>query len=573
MSSYRSTYLEDFVIDQILSAYRALADSSDDRSVDVRQNDRPEHGDYSTNLAMVEASKRGVAPRALAEQLIQNLSASLPEEDIAKWEVAGPGFINVHLTPHRIQQALRAILAEAESYGRQALGVGTRLQVEFVSSNPTGPLTVGHGRQAVLGDVLAILYDWLGYDVHREYYFNDEGRQIILLTDSNAEWILNEKYGKEPEIPEGGYQGEYMKDVASGTIDANEHIRQGIEALKAEKPADASRQDLYAHVKLEVIRDETVQFIVRRIKQDLEHLGVRFDTWFSEATLHRSGEVDAALEILRERNAAYEEDGAVWLRAEEHGGAKDSVLIRSDGTPTYLMVDIAYHINKHHRGFERVVNVQGADHHAEQTCVKAALRILGYPETFLDYAVHQFVSLKEKGEVLKMSTRAGRFVTLRELIDELGRNIVRYFMISRKPEAHLDFDLDLARAESLDNPATYVQYAHTRIASIFRKAETPEIEWADVDLAPLVEPEELELIKKLDRFPAILRTAADDFAPHLLAEYALDLSRSFHAYYDKHRILTDDEGLTRARLALLRALQTSLRSSLDILGMDAPVEM
>jgi arginyl-tRNA synthetase len=573
MSAYRRTYLEDSVIEQILEAFRALPDASQSPRFDVHQSDRPEFGDYSTNIAMIEASKSGTDPRALAERLAQALSASLPKADFVKCEVAGPGFINLFLTPHRIQRALQAVLAEADGYGRQNLGAGETLQVEFVSSNPTGPLTVGHGRQAVLGDVLATLYERLGWSVEREYYFNDEGRQIILLTDSNAERILEKEFGKEPEIPEGGYQGEYMKDVAGGTIAANADIRQGIEALRLEKREGLSRQDLYSHVELEVIRGETVQLVIQGIKRDLNALGVVFNTWFSEATLHRSGEVDAALERLKAGGGTYPKDGAVWLKAEEYGGTKDSVLIRSDGSPTYLMVDIAYHINKRNRGFDYVINVQGADHHAEQSCMKAAMRILGYPDDWLSYAVHQFVSLKEGGETLKMSTRAGRFVTLRDLVDELGKDVVRYFMISRKPEAHLEFDLDLARAESLDNPVTYIQYAHTRIASVFRKAGEPEVDWTSVDLSPLVEPEELELIKALDRFPEVVRTAAYDFAPHLLAEYALDLSRSFHAYYDKHRVLSDDESLSRARLALLRALQTVLRNGLDALGMDAPSEM
>ncbi len=555
MPTYRNTRLKDFVEDQVLRAYRTLHAVSKTVAVDIRQSDRPEFGDYSTNVAMIEASKSGANPRALAEDLSRALSASLPKEDFVKCEVAGPGFINLFLTPQRIQRALQSVLAEAEEYGRQNRGAGERLQVEFVSSNPTGPLTVGHGRQAVLGDVLATLYEWLGHDVHREYYFNDEGRQIELLAESV--WVrYRGLLGETREIPEGGYHGDYLVAVA-------EEVRRDLDDGWSVFDDDTRQR----------FRREAVARMTDGIKRDLAALGVEFDTWFSEASLHRSGEAAAALTALRERGGVYEKDGAVWLKAEAHGGVKDSVLIRSDGSPTYLMVDIAYHVNKRDRGFERVIDVQGADHHAEQACVKAALRILGVPDGFLDYAVHQFVSLKEKGEVLKMSTRAGRFFTLRDLIDELGKDVVRYFMISRKPEAHLDFDLDLARAESLDNPVTYIQYAHTRIASVFRKAGEPKADWARVDLSPLVEPEELELIKTLDRFPEVVRTAAYDFAPHLIAEYALDLSRSFHAYYDKHRVLTDDEKLTQARLALLSALRTVLRNGLDVLGMDAPLEM
>ena len=554
MSAYRNTYLTDFIVDQILKACRSLPSMPKTVSVDLRQSDRPEFGDYSTNIAMIEASKSGTDPRTLAERLAQALSASLPKADFVKCEVEGPGFINLFLTPRRIQSTLGCILADGADYGRRS-PIGDRtIQVEFVSSNPTGPLTVGHGRQAVLGDVLATLSEWIGYKVQREYYFNDEGRQTDLLAESL--WVrYRELYGEEREMPLDGYYGVYLKKTAQEIAD---------------ELGDIPVFDLNTG---KVFRAQGVKRMTALIKEDLALLGVRFDNYFSEASLHRSGEVDVALAALRERNGVYEKDGAIWLKAEEHGGAKDSVLIRSDDRPTYLMVDIAYNINKRNRGFDHVINVQGADHHAEQTCVKAALRILGYPEAWLSYAVHQFVSLKEKGEVLKMSTRAGRFVTLRDLIDELGKDVVRYFMISRKPEAHLEFDLDLARAESLDNPVTYIQYAHTRIASVFRKAGEPEADWASVDLSPLVEPEELDLIKTLDRFPAIIETAATSFAPHLLAEYALDLARSFHAYYDKHRVLTDDEGLSRARLALLRALQTVFRNGLDALGMDAPSEM
>jgi len=570
MPTYRTTYLKDFIVDRLREAYEELRDAEPAVPIDVRLNDRPEHGDFSTNMAMLLASAEGTAPRALAAELSGRLSGP----DFQQVEVAGPGFINVFLTAERLQSTLSRLLQDDAEYGRLSPGgTGLKTQVEFVSSNPTGPLTVGHGRQAVLGDVLATLYEWLGHDVHREYYFNDEGRQIDLLADSAAERVLESELGTEPNIPKDGYAGEYLKEVARAILAENAEVAAAVERIRAEPSDRISRAVLYEHLDPTILRREATERIIQTIQEDLAQLGVRFNTWFSEADLHRSGEVDRALAALRANEGVYERDGAVWLSAEAHGGAKDSVLIRSDGRPTYLMVDIAYHINKRERGFDHVINVQGADHHAEQSCMKAAMRILGYPEGWLSYAVHQFVSLKEGGETLKMSTRAGRFVTLRDLIQELGRDIVRYFMISRKPEAHLDFDLDLARAESLDNPATYIQYAHTRIASIFRKAAGEETDWGNVDLSPLVETEELALIKSLDRFPEVVRTAAEGFAPHLLAEYALDLSRSFHAYYDKHRVLTDDEKLSRARLALLFALRTVVRNALEILGMQVPEEM
>ena len=493
-------------------------------------------------------------PRKVAEALTAALAKILSAAGIAKAEVAGPGFVNLFLSPACIRSALRSLLADGDEYGSSQRGGGVRLQVEFVSSNPTGPLTVGHGRQAVLGDVLAALYERLGYDVQREYYFNDQGRQVDLLAESL--WVrYRELFGESREIPEGGYQGEYLKDMAV-------EVRPIVGAGHKEFNADT----------LMIFRAQAVTRISDGIRKDLDALGIRFDSFFSEATLHRDGKVDAALKGLRAHNAVYDEEGAVWLRAEDFGGAKNSVLIRSDGRPTYVMVDIAYHMDKRSRGFERVIDVQGADHQVEQTCVKAALRALGIPETFLSYAVHQFVSLKQGGAVQRMSTRAGRFVTLRDLLGEVGSDVVRYFMISRKPEAHLDFDLDLAKSQSLDNPATYIQYAHTRIASLFRKAGVETIS-PDVDLAPLEAREELEFIKKLDLFPEVLETAAISFAPHLVAEYALDVARSFHAYYDRFRVLGEAERVIAARLALLHAVRIVLARSLRVLGMTAPEEM
>ncbi len=572
------THLESLVLEVVGSAYREVFGTEPSSSLlEIRPADRPEFGDFTSNIAMLAASEHKASPRDIGSKLVQAITKDInasPSHPAAKAELAGPGFINLFLKPEAVQEALRLLLSKGIRFGSSKLGERKKLQVEFVSSNPTGPLTVGHGRQAVLGDVLATLYERIGYDVQREYYFNDEGQQIELLTDSTAERLREIEFGIEPDIPENGYEGEYLKEVASGTIDANEQIASAIEELRREKPDGISRADLYERVDRAVLRHEATELIVQSIKEDLALLGVQFDSWFSESSLHRAGKVDAALSLLREKNGVYEADGAVWLKAEEHGGAKDSVLIRSDGRPTYLMVDIAYHIDKHERGFDHVLNVQGADHHAQQTCVKAALRMLGYPDEWLSYAVHQFVSLKEGGQVQKMSTRAGRFVTLRNLTRELGKDVVRYFMISRKPEAHLEFDLDLARAESADNPSTYIQYAYTRIRSIFRKIDPDKLpDSSQADLSLLAETEELALIKALDQFPQVIAHAALDFAPHALAEYGLDLSRAFHAYYDKYRVLIDNVNLQTARLTLLSALQFTLGECLAILGMDAPEKM
>jgi arginyl-tRNA synthetase len=554
MPTVEKTHLKDIVSRELLQAYRSLGNVAGTSAIEIRLSERPEFGDYSTNLAMIEAKAAGKAPRQVAEALTAALAETLSAAGITKAEVAGPGFVNLFLSPECVRSSLRGVLADGDDYGGSRKGEGLRLQVEFVSSNPTGPLTVGHGRQAVLGDVLAALYERLGYNVTREYYFNDEGRQVDLLAESL--WIrYRELFGESREIPEGGYQGEYLKGLAA---EVRPIVGDGHEEFDANT--------------LMTFRTEAVTRISAGIREDLVALGIRFDSFFSEATLHRDGKVDAALAELRAHGAVYDEGGAVWLRAEDFGGAKNSVLIRSDGRPTYMMVDIAYHTDKRSRGFERVIDVQGADHQVEQTCVKAALRALGIPETFLRYAVHQFVSLKQGGAVQRMSTRAGRFVTLRDLLDEVGPDVVRYFMISRKPEAHLEFDLDLAKSQSLDNPATTIQYAHTRIASLFRKAGVKTIS-TDVNLAPLEAREELELIKKLDLFPEILETAALSFAPHLVAEYALDVARSFHAYYDRFRVLGEANEVVAARLALLAGVRIVLARALRVLGMTAPEEM
>ncbi len=518
----------------------------------VDPSERPEFGDFSSNIALVGAKAARTSPRELAARIRDEIST---DNGLAKVDVAGPGFVNFYLEPTMFHAALRCMLTDKDGLSPEKIGQGNPLQVEFVSSNPTGPLTVGHGRQAVLGDVLASLYSALGYDVSREYYFNDEGRQVDLLAASL--WArYRQAQGEDAEIPEGGYQGDYLIEIA----------RKLKEECTEQYPSfDAATAEIF--------RQRAVKSIKEMIKDDLAQLGVVFDNWFSEGDLHRRGAVTGALERLKEQDGVYQSEGAIWLKAEEYGGAKDSVLIRSDGRPTYLMVDIAYHIDKSRRGFKRVIDVQGADHQIEQSCMQAAMRILGYPEEFLNYAVHQFVSIKEGENTLRMSTRAGRFILLSDLMAELGRDVVRYFMVARKPEAHLQFDLDLAKAESLDNPVYYIQYAHTRIASIFRKARNALPDPTSVDLSPLQARAELDLIKQLDMFPQVVEEAALRFAPHLLAENAISLARSFHAYYGEYRVLGEEQGIMQARLFLLRAIQAAFRQSLTILGMSTPEMM
>ena len=517
---------------------------------------RPDFGDLSTRVAFLLAKEVGRPPQAIA----QELAAALKDHPEFSQVQAVGGFLNLRFTPATLHQVLRGVLEQGEVYGRGDLGRGRSLQVEFVSSNPTGPLTVGHGRQAALGDVLANLFQELGWRVTREYYLNDEGRQIDLLAQSL--WArYRQALGEEAPIPEGGYQGDYLVPIG--------------EEL-AEEWGD--RYQDWDEEAQEAFRREAVGRMLRLIREDLEAFGVSFDVWTREVDLHRRGLVRETLEELKRRGATYEKDGAVWLKSTEYGLSRDPVLVRSDGTPTYLMVDIAYHVDKFRRGFDRVVDVQGADHAEEQQQVKLALKILGLPDEFLSYCVHQFVTLKGREGVEKMSTRAGRFIRLGDLIHELGRDVVRYFMVRRKPESHLTFDYELAKKTSMDNPVYYVQYAHTRIASIFREAERgdePVTRHAsrvtEIDLSPLTDPDELSLIKELDRFPEVI-VQASQFAPHLLCEYLEGLAGLFHPYYTRVRILGQGEA-TPARLALLFGVRLVLRRGLAILGVSAPEEM
>ncbi len=526
----------------------------------MERPEKAEYGDISSRIAFLLAKELRRPPQEIA----QDLAVAVSHPDIAAAEAVG-GFLNLQVRPEALRRILREVIAEGERYGEWDLGGGKPFQVEFVSSNPTGPLTVGHGRQAALGDALANLFSALGWDVTREYYLNDEGRQIELLARSL--WVrYRQALGEDVSVPEQGYHGDYLVPIGK--------------ELAWEW---GNRYPEWTPEAAEVFRRVAVERMMAMIHEDLAAIGVSFDVWSREGDLHRRGLVREVFESLREKGAVYEKDGAYWMRSTAYGLARDPVLIRSDGTPTYLMVDIAYHVDKYRRGFARVVDVQGADHIEEQQQVKLALRILGYPEDFLHYCVHQFVTLKGREGIERMSTRKGRFLRLKDLIDELGRDVVRYFMVRRKPEAHLVFDMELAKKTSMENPVYYVQYAHTRIASIFREAEkngelprdfgTRHASWvAEMDLSPLADPDELTLIKELDRFPDVVRKAAESYGPHLLCEYLEELAGIFHPYYNRVRVLGQGKA-TPARLALLHALRTVLRKGLSLLGVSAPEVM
>ncbi|MGY4706402.1 arginine--tRNA ligase [Candidatus Bipolaricaulota sp. J31] len=522
--------------------------------IPLERPEKAEYGDISSRIAFLLAKELRRTPQAIA----RDLAAAISHPDIASAEAVG-GFLNIRLRPEALRRFLREILAEGERYGEWGLGGGKPLQVEFVSSNPTGPLTVGHGRQAALGDALASLFSALGWEVTREYYLNDEGRQIELLAQSL--WArYRQALGENVPVPEDGYHGDYLVPLGE------ELAREWGDKYPEWTPETA-----------EAFRKVAVERMMAMIHEDLAAIGVSFDVWTKEGDLHRRGLVREVFEALREKGVVYEKDGAYWMRSTSYGLSRDPVLIRSDGTPTYLMVDIAYHVDKYRRGFVRVIDVQGADHVEEQQQVKLALRILGLPEVFLDYCVHQFVTLKGREGIERMSTRKGKFLRLKDLVDELGRDVVRYFMVRRKPEAHLVFDLELAKKTSMENPVYYVQYAHTRIASIFREAEKRGESLTDhgireVDLSPLDDPEEIALIKELDRFPDVVRRAAESYGPHLLCEYLEEIAGIFHPYYNRVRVLGQGE-VTRARLALLTAVKTVLAKGLSLLGVSAPEVM
>jgi len=522
--------------------------------IDVEEPSNDDFGDFASNVALELAAEADLSPRELAGNIIEGI-----DDDIfTRVTVAGPGFINFYLKLNFLTESLSGLLSGVDPLGNTG-GDKESIQIEFVSSNPTGPLTVGHCRQAVLGDVLASLYRALGYEVETEYYFNDEGRQMDIL--SRTLWArYMQALGESVEVPEDGYKGDYLVDIAEDI--ASEH---GDEY----RSWNDETAGLFKQIGLEEM--------IERIQDDLDLLGIKFDSWFRESKLHEEGEVEKVLSSLEERNGTYEEDGALWLKAEEEGAPKDVVLVKSNGDPTYLLPDIAYHVDKLERGYDRALVLLGADHQRHVDNMRAALRKLGFPDDFYQVLINQFVSLSNEGKVKRMSTRAGEFVTLKSLVEDLGKDVVRYFMAARKPESHLEFDYELAKKESMDNPVYYLQYAHTRIASIFEKSEYADLKESfpvqEVDLGELGEEEEVELIKKLDKFPEMVEISAADYGPHHLISYGENLASIFHQFYNKYKVLTDDEEKSRARLALCKGVQLVLKKLLNLLGVSAPERM
>jgi arginyl-tRNA synthetase len=507
----------------------------------------PSHGDWATNLAMVLAKPLKARPREIAERLRDAMR--LESAGVSKIDIAGPGFMNFWIDAGRIASGLRDIIAANENYGGSKIGAGRIVNVEFVSANPTGPLHVGHGRQAALGDAISTLLEVTGWKVTREYYYNDAGVQIDNLAAS-VEARLNELRGKPAEIPEGGYHGEYIRELA-------ERYNANADGLS--------------------VREFAVRELRKEQDLDLQAFGVRFDHYFLESSLYAKGMVEDTVRLLVASGKTYEHEGALWLRTTEFGDDKDRVMRKSDGTFTYFLPDVAYHVTKWKRGFRRAIDVQGADHHSTVTRVRAGLQALdmGVTEQYPEYVLHQMVTVMKHGEEVKISKRAGSYVTVRDLVNEVGRDAVRYFFLMRKSDSQLIFNVDLAASQSEENPVYYIQMAHARMCGIFRVGEIDfETVSADnVSFDVLSEPEEQELIKALLDFPSVVESAAETLEPQRIATYLLETARLAHLWYHKHHVLEQAEDVTRARLVLARGAQIILRNGLKILGITAPERM
>jgi arginyl-tRNA synthetase len=546
-------------------------------------------GDFACNVAMVLAKVARTRPRELAEKLV----AALPEgELVKKVEIAGPGFINFYLLPSAYQILIPQILDQGHGFGRSELGGGKRVQVEFVSANPTGPLHVGHGRGAAYGAVVADLLEAVGFDVHREYYVNDAGRQMDILATSV--WLRYlELCDEDLPFPSNGYKGDYVWDIAATLHrEHSDGYKFGTEQLFDDLPADEPQGgDKERHIDAlikrtrQLLGDNRYRFvfelalntILDDIREDLGLFGVNYDAWYSERSLTESGAVNRAIERLRSARHLYEKEGALWFRSTAFGDEKDRVIERENGQTTYFASDIAYHLDKLERGFDRVIDVWGADHHGYVPRVKAALEALGADPSKLDVLLVQFANLYRGGEKVQMSTRSGSFVTLRELRKEVGRDAARFFYVMRKCEQHLDFDLDLAKSQSSDNPVYYVQYAHARISSVLRQAAekgmTVEPSAGEANLDRLVENHELTLLMRLSRYQEVVEAAALNEEPHQLTHYLRELANDFHTYYNAHQFLVDDEALRDARVKLILVAQQVLRNGLNLLGVSAPERM
>lgn len=514
------------------------------------------HGDYATNMAMQLARIAKKSPRMIAEALIANIDTS--KASIEKIELAGPGFINFYMNNSYLTELIPTVLEAGETYGATTVGNKEKIQVEFVSANPTGDLHLGHARGAAVGDSLCNILAKAGYDVSREYYINDAGNQINNLAIS-IEARYFQALGLEKDMPEGGYHGADI--IGIGQTLAAEFADKFVNMPEAERN--------------EFFRDYGLKFEMAKLKQDLADFRVGFDVWFSETSLYKNGKIDEALQALRASGYIYEEDGATWLRSMDFGDDKNRVLIKQDGTYTYLTPDIAYHKDKLDRGFEKLINIWGADHHGYIPRMKAAIQALGYSSDVLEVEIIQLVHLYKDGEKMKMSKRTGKAVTMRDLVDEVGLDAVRYFFAMRSSDTHMDFDLDLAVSESNENPVYYAQYAHARISSILRSGEEQGISVdAGADFSLVASVKEIDLLKKIGEFPLAVGEAAEKRVPHRITNYIFDLASTFHSFYNAEKVLDlEQPERTKARLALVRAVQITMKNALALIGVSAPEKM
>jgi arginyl-tRNA synthetase len=548
----------------LAQAAKSLAQNSNfdatNLSIHLERPKNKDHGDFSTNLAMLLAKPLRQNPRAIAEALIEALPAS---SYITKTEIAGAGFINFYLDPSAKQAVVKAIQLKGAEFGRNNDGQGKKVQVEFVSANPTGPLHVGHGRGAAVGDCLARLLDANGWAVTREFYYNDAGVQIDNLTHS-VQLRCRGITPDDPIWPEDGYRGEYINDVAKAYLNKETVVA---DDMKVTATGDAEDK--------ESIRAFSVAYLRHEQDLDLRAFQIKFDVFSLESALYTDGKVEKTLQALIASGHTYEQDDALWLRTTDFGDDKDRVMRKTDGGYTYFVPDVAYHVDKWQRGFNRVINEQGADHHSTITRVRAGLQALniGIPAGWPDYVLHQMVTVMRGGEEVKLSKRAGSYVTLRDLIEEVGCDATRYFLAARRADSQLIFDIDLARAQTNENPVYYIQYAHARICSVLNQWGGDVQSLHHVDLSPLNGEQDAALMQRLSEFPEVVRNAASDLAPHTVANYLKDLASDLHSFYSEHKILVEDETIKLARLALISVTQQVLQNGLQLLGVSAPDKM
>jgi arginyl-tRNA synthetase len=581
MSNAPAPDLRAHFIGLLRSALVEVAPDAANLPVILERPKSAQHGDYACSLAMQLAKPMKRSPREIAQALVKALPHS---PYLEKAEIAGAGFVNLYLKPAAKQQTVRVVLEQRHAYGRVGVGGGRKVQVEFVSANPTGPLHVGHGRGAAYGASLASLLESAGFDVTREYYVNDAGRQMDILALST--WLRYlEITGARLEFPANAYQGDYVRDMARQIFEAHgkRYVHSVDSLMRDSPPADSDPEahldNLIASAKKALgpdyayVHDFVLTEQLGDCRNDLQEFGVTFDSWFSEKSLFDSGLVARAVEQLEASGHVYRKDGAKWFRSTVFGDEKDRVVQRDNGQYTYFASDIAYHLNKFQRGFELLVNVWGADHHGYIARVKGALQALKLDPAQLTIALVQFAVLYRDGKKISMSTRAGEFVTLRELRKEVGNDAARFFYVLRKSDQHLDFDLDLAKSQSNDNPVYYIQYAHARVCSVLEQWGGDASTLVNADPGPLVDGQELEILQELMDYPETIESAARDLAPHQLAFYLKELAAAFHSYYNSTRVLVDDESIRMARLALANAVRQVLANGLAILGVSAPEKM